>query len=138
MEMNGIVGVTVPSGSAMPRPSDSAGALRLNELCREFDRRGDRAAQIKALDDQHFGELVRQAGKKDHDRVVKFCAGVRPSGAPSGHPSGSAVPGGPLPSDLPSTRPGDQPAPRSGERSGYPSDRPSPFPSGSAVPRAQG
>lgn len=126
-----------PSGSALPRPSGSAAArLDVVALCRDFDSRGDKAHRSKALEEQHFGELVRQAGKKDHDRVEKFCAKVKPSGSPVPHPSGSAQP-----STFPSTRPSVKPSTRPGEHSGYPSDRPSSFPSGSADPggpRSQG
>jgi hypothetical protein len=128
-----------PSGSALPRPSASVSASAapndIAVLCRDFRGRGDRAHRSKALDEPRFGELVRRAGKKDHDRVEKFCTRVKPSGSPAPRPSGSAFP---VPDGLPSghpTRPGADPSGRPGEPSGYPSDRPSPFPSGSAEPR---
>ena len=126
-----------PSGSALPKPSGSAAArLDVVALCRDFDSRGDKAHRSKALEEQHFGELVRQAGKKDHDRVEKFCAKLKPSGSPIPRPSGSAQP-----PTFPNTRPSVQPSTRPGEHSGYPSDRPTSFPSGSADPggpRSQG
>jgi hypothetical protein len=136
-----------PSGSALPRPSGSAAEANLAALCREFDGRGDRAHRSRALEEQHFGELVRQAGKKDHDRVEKFCARFKPSGSPGAYPSGSALPTGSAvpegdagPGAHPSTRPSEDPSLRPGEETGHPSDRPSTFPSGSAVnkPRSQG
>jgi len=109
-----------PSGSALPRPSGSAAEVNLAALCREF---------------------VRQAGKKDRDRVEKFCARFRPSGSPGAHPSGSATPSGDAgPGAQPSTRPSEDPSLRPGGETGYPGDRPSALPSGSAVPkpRSQG
>lgn len=85
-----------PSFSARPVPSGSA----LPDLCREWAGK-DRDHRAKALDDAHFGELVKRAGKKDRNRVEQFC-GLRepaPSGKPSARPSGR--PG--LPSGLPKT-----------------------------------
>jgi hypothetical protein len=125
------------SRSALPRPSVSSAAAPTDiaVLCREFRGRGDRAHRSKALDEARFGELVRQAGKKDHDRVEKFCTQLKPSGNPLPHPSDSASPGpDALPGDHPD-RPGSQPSARPGQPSGYPSDRPSPFPDGSTDPR---
>jgi hypothetical protein len=136
-----------PSGSALPRPSGSAAEANLAALCREFDGRGDRAHQSRALEEQHFGELVRQAGKKDHDRVEKFCAKFKPSRSPgvlpndSAVPTGSAVPDGDTsPGAQPSTRPSEDPSLRPGGETGHPGDRPSSFPSDSAAPkpRSQG
>jgi hypothetical protein len=136
-----------PSGSALPRPSGSAAETNLAALCREFDGRGDRAHRSKALEEQHFGELVRQAGKKDHDRVEKFCARFKPSGGPGASPNGSALPSGSAvpdgeagPGGQPSTRPSEDPSLRPGGEAGHPSDRPSSFPSDSAAPkpRSQG
>jgi len=117
----------IPSGSALPRPSGpAAGPLDIAALCRDFGSRGDKAHRTKALEERRFGELVRRAGKKDHDRVEKFCARLKPSGSPSARPSGSAFPD--------AGRPGGQPSTRPGEQSGYPSDRPSSFPRGSSGP----
>ncbi|BCY06412.1 hypothetical protein [Actinoplanes sp. L3-i22] len=92
------------SHSARPVPSGSA----LPDLCKEWGGK-DRDHRTKALDDAHFGELVKRAGAKDRDRVERFCGlhkpdpsgkpGGRPSGRPSTPPSGR--PG--LPSGLPKT-----------------------------------
>lgn len=109
-----------PSGSRAPRPSASAVPQDVAALCRDFDGLRDREHRSKALDQQHFGELVRQAGKKDRDAVEKFCA---PRIRPSGSPSGSAKPN--RPAGSPSARP-DHP--------GNPSTRPSSPPKGSAAP----
>ncbi|WP_127547310.1 hypothetical protein [Actinoplanes sp. OR16] len=82
-----------PSSSARPRP-------KVADLCTEFDGR-DRDGRWRALDDDHFRDLVRKAGKKDRTRVENYCfdlrrPGVRPSGSvrPSGYvrPSGSVRP----------------------------------------------
>lgn len=116
----------IPSGSALPRPSGSAVPLDLAALCRDFGSRGDRQHRSRALEERHFGELVRRAGKKDHDRVATFCARFPSSGNPSARPSGGAYPGG--------DRPGGQPSARPDEPSGFPHDRPSSLPRGSAGP----
>ncbi|MBB2941795.1 hypothetical protein FB565_001499 [Actinoplanes lutulentus] len=66
-----------PSGSASGSPSPK----RLADLCKEFDGR-DSDGRRRALDDDHFGDLVRKAGKKD--RVERFCFDFgkpRPSGS---------------------------------------------------------
>ncbi|GAA0432688.1 hypothetical protein Aca07nite_19930 [Actinoplanes capillaceus] len=77
------------SASARPRSSGSPGAGpdRVADLCREFTRH-DRENRRRALDDERFRELVRQAGEKDRARVEGFC-GIRPSGSVSTRPSGS-------------------------------------------------
>ncbi|MBW6436732.1 hypothetical protein KZ829_23605 [Actinoplanes hulinensis] len=78
-----------PSASARPRSSGSPGARpdRVADLCREFTRH-DRENRRRALDDERFRELVRQAGEKDRARVEGFC-GIRPSGSVNTRPSGS-------------------------------------------------
>ncbi|GGN79922.1 hypothetical protein GCM10010112_54970 [Actinoplanes lobatus] len=76
-----------PSASAHPRSSGSpsAGPDRVADLCREFTGR-DRENRRRALDDERFRELVRQAGEKDRARVEGFC-GIRPSGSVSARPT---------------------------------------------------
>jgi len=124
-----------PSGSALPfpSPSGSAAGVDIAALCREFAGRGDEAHRVKALKEDHFGELVRRAGKPDRDRVEQFCAKVKPSGSPSARPDGSVPPSG-QPGDLPGNRPSGQPSARPDEHAGRPSGQPSSFPSGSAAP----
>ena len=124
-----------PSGSALPSalPSGSAAPGDLAALCREFIGRGDQAHRDKALQEQHFGELVRRAGKPDRDRVEKFCAKVKPSESPSAGFDGSLPPSG-KPGDLPGNRPSEQPSAGPGAHAGYPTGQPSHLPSGSAAP----
>jgi hypothetical protein len=120
-----------PSGSEQPRPSAAAVPPGLAMLCRDFGGRGDQDHRTRALEERHFGELVRQAGGKDRARVEQFCARLRPSGSTSARPSGSAPPS--RPSARPSNRPGDH--------SGTPNDRPSTPPGGSpgsGAPRPRG
>ncbi|WP_433829035.1 hypothetical protein ACQP2E_06980 [Actinoplanes sp. CA-015351] len=85
-----------PSGSASGPASGSPSPKRLADLCKEFDGR-DSDGRREALDDDHFGDLVKKAGRKD--RVERFCFDFgkpRPSGSFSGKPqvSVSARPGG--------------------------------------------
>ncbi|MBO3738432.1 hypothetical protein [Actinoplanes flavus] len=78
-----------PSLSVRPRSSGSpsAGPGRVADLCREFSGR-NREHRRRALDDERFRELIRQAGEKDRDRVEGFC-GIRPSGSAGTRHSGS-------------------------------------------------
>lgn len=124
-----------PSGSALPfpSPSGSAGPADIAALCREFNGRGDADHRAKALQEEHFGELVRRAGAPGRDRVEKFCAKVKPSGSPSARPDGSLPPSG-KPGGVPSNRPSGEPSARPGEHAGHPSGQPSYLPSGSAAP----
>jgi len=63
---------TAPPVTSPPR---SRTPDRVAELCRELDRHG-RDRRWQALDDDHFGELMRRAGG-DRDRVERYC-GIRP------------------------------------------------------------
>jgi hypothetical protein len=130
------------TASGTPRSNGAAAAPGLAALCREFDSRGDQAHRSRALEEQHFAELVRQAGKKDNDHVQRFCTRFKPFGSPSDRPSGTAQPGsGDRPGAHPGTPPGgvqgDQPGGRPGANTGSPDDRPSSLPPGSAAPEAR-
>jgi hypothetical protein len=101
-----------PSATPSSRPSHSSAPGDLAKLCARWTARpGDQ--RRGALDEPEFGRLVREAGRKDRDRVDHFCAdlgrppaGGRPEIRPSGsvRPSGSGKPG-PRPADHPSGTP---------------------------------
>lgn len=95
-----------PSGSTQPWPSRTGGAVDFAKLCHELHGRSDHG---KALQEKHFGDLVRKAGSTDYTRVEKFCAPYQPSsstrkaspstnhqnhpsGPPNGNPAGTAAP----------------------------------------------
>jgi hypothetical protein len=94
-----------PSGTPPARPGRSADLAR---LCAKWMARPG-----GAVDEPEFGNLVREAGRRD--RVDRFCADLR-TARPQPHPSGSVRPSGSgnpgprqanLPSGTPnSTRPG--------------------------------
>ncbi|MEV6345976.1 hypothetical protein [Actinoplanes sp. NPDC051851] len=110
-----------PSGSALPKPSGSA-LPKIADLCREFNGK-DKDHRGQALDDAHFGELVKQAGKKDREHVEKFCARLpKPSGSAFPTPSGSFSP--------PSTRPSHDAV----KPSGAVSEKPKPTASATVEP----
>ncbi len=109
-----------------PRSSASAAPAGLAALCRDLHDRGDKQHRGKALDEQHFAELVRQAGKKDPDRVDRFCARLEPAEARSSGPNVTTSPSSPPNgSTRPSNPPGNPPSTRPGEHPGYPSGKPS-------------
>ena len=118
-----------PSHSREPRPSASAAPQDIAALCRDFDGLRDNEHRGRALELPQYGELVRQAGRKDREAVEKYCAPrIRPSGSPSAHPSDRAKPS--HPAVPPSARPGGH----SGDHSGKPGNRPSLPPKASGAP----
>ncbi|MEV0899317.1 hypothetical protein [Actinoplanes sp. NPDC049802] len=78
------VSVSVSVSRSRPAGSPSAAPDRIADLCREFSRR-NRENRRRALDDDRFGELIRQAGDKDRDRVERYC-GARPGGSAGNRP----------------------------------------------------
>jgi hypothetical protein len=135
-----------PSASASPRPHPS-GKPSIDPsarpghdgtppgiawLCHDYVGK-DRDHRGKALDDPKFKELITKSGKKDRDRVDKFCGKLL-------HDWPSALPTN-LPSDFPSVRPSDRrepvaPSGRPGNDSdAHPSSSPSTTrPTGSSSP----
>jgi hypothetical protein len=107
---------THPSGTPSAWPSGRPSPSDLAKLCVKWTARpGDERGN--ALDEPEFGDLVKEAGRKDRDRVDNFCNDLKkikpsgtPSGTPSAHPSGSVRPSGsgnpgPRQADLPSGTP---------------------------------
>ncbi|GIM93780.1 hypothetical protein [Paractinoplanes toevensis] len=96
---------TTPSA----RPSHSLAPADLAKLCARWTARpGDQ--RKGALDEPEFGNLVREAGRKDRDRVDHFCTDLRrpqTSGKPEVRTSGSVRPSG---SGKPGPRPADHPS----------------------------
>ncbi|MEU4242823.1 hypothetical protein [Actinoplanes sp. NPDC026619] len=85
-----------PSGSPSARPSHSLPPGDLAKLCAKWTAR-PAEQRGNALAEPEFGNLVREAGRSDRDRVDNFCADLRkidPSGKPAPRPSGSARPSG--------------------------------------------
>ena len=75
-------------------PATATATATVDALCREFAGRFGNDRE-QALDDDHFRELVRQAGMPDSDRIERFCRNLP-------RPGRSGQPGRPGPAPQPS------------------------------------